>query len=476
MRGRRPRPDRSGRGRLARVLAAVRREIPVLVAIALPLAVAQLAQNAMGFVDTLMAGRLGPDALAGIALGSVSFFFVAIVLSSMLFAVGPLVAQATGARRPEDAVRALRQGLLWALLLTPPSMAALWAMPALLRVLGQDPIAVELAAGYLRAVAWSMGPFLVFTALRAYLEGQGHTRPLMFVAFVGVGLNVVANLAFVFGRWGFPALGIAGIGVATSLVYAAMAVLAFGYVGWRYRRPSALGGRWRWDTATALEILRLGWPISLTVGFETGLFAVSAMLMGRIGSAELAGHQIAIQTTSLTFMVPLALGVATAARVGHAVGRQDPLGARAAGVVGIGFAVSTMVASAALYWFAPRTVVGLYLDLGDPTNALVVANAVAYLGVAAAFQLFDGLQVSAIGALRGLKDTRAPMLITLVSYWLVGIGGGAALAFGAGLGGIGLWWGLVLGLGVAGAALLARFVALLRRWRPASAVLVDSPP
>jgi MATE family multidrug resistance protein len=461
---------------LARVLTAVRREIPVLFAVALPLAVAQLAQHAMGFVDTLMAGRLGPDALAGIALGSVAFFFVAIVLSSMLFAVGPLVAQATGARRPEEAVRALRQGLLWALLLTLPAMAALWAMPALLRVLGQDPVVVELASSYLRTVAWSMGPFLVFTALRAYLEGQGHTRPLMYVAFVGVGLNVVANQAFMFGRWGFPALGIAGTGVATSLVYAAMAALALAYVGWRYRWPSALGGRWRWDGATAREVLRLGWPISVTVGFETGLFAVSAVLMGRIGSAELAGHQIAIQTASLTFMIPLALGVATSARVGHAVGRGDPLGARAAGAVGIGLALLTMVASAALFLFAPRAIVGLYLDLGDPANAVVVGHAVAFLGVAAAFQLFDGLQVSAIGALRGLKDTRAPMLITLVSYWLVGIGGGVGLAFGLGLGGVGLWWGLVLGLGVAGAALLARFLALLRRWRPAPVALVDSRP
>ena len=455
------------------MFAAVRREIPVLVAVALPLAVAQLAQHAMGFVDTLMAGRLGPEALAGIALGSVAFFIVAVVLSSMLFAVGPLVAQATGAHRPEEAVRALRQGLLWALMLTPPGMAVLWAMPTLLGLLGQDPLVVALATDYLRTVLWSMGPLLVFTALRAYLEGQGHTRPLMYVAFVGVGLNVVANQALMFGRWGFPALGLAGTGVATSFVYTVMAALALAYVGRRYRAPSALGGRWRWDGATAREVLRLGWPISVTVGFESGLFAVSAMLMGRIGAAELAGHQIAIQTASLTFMVPLALGVATSARVGHAVGRGDPIGARAAGVVGIGLALATMVVTALLYRFAPQAVVAIYLDVEGPVNRVVVGHAVAFLGIAAVFQLFDGLQVSAIGALRGLKDTRAPMLITLVSYWMVGLGGGVAFAFGLGLGGVGLWWGLVLGLGVAAAALTARFVALLRRWRPAPVPLVD---
>jgi MATE family multidrug resistance protein len=458
------------------VLDAVRREIPILVAVALPLAVAQIAQHAMGFVDTLMAGRLGPDALAGIALGSVAFFVVAVVLSSTLFAVGPLVAQATGAHLPEEGVRALRQGLLWALVLTPPATGLLFAMPTLLRALGQDPAVVELASAYLRTVAFAMGPLLVFTALRAYLEGQGHTRPLMYVAIVGVGLNVVANQAFMFGRWGFPALGLAGTGVATSLVYAAMALLALAYVGWRYRVPSALGGRWRWDGPTAREIVRLGWPISVTVGFETGLFAVSALLMGRIGAAELAGHQIAIQSASMTFMLPLALGVATSARVGHAVGRRDPIGVRAAGAVGIGLALLLMIATAALFRFAPRAVVGLYLDVGDPANALVVGHAVVFLGVAAAFQLFDGLQVTAIGALRGLKDTRAPMWITMVSYWVVGLGSGVALAFGAGLGGVGLWWGLVLGLAVAGGLLFARFLVLVRRWRPAPAPLVDSVP
>lgn len=456
------------------MLDAVRREVPVLVAVALPLAVAQIAQHAMGFVDTLMAGRLGPEALAGIALGSTSFFFVAIVVSSMLFAVGPLVAQATGARRPEDAVRAFRQAVLWALVLTPPSMALLWALPTLLPALGQDPAVVATASGYLRAVAWAVGPMFLFTALRAFLEGQGHTRPLMLVAFAGVGLNVVANQAFMFGRWGFPALGVTGTGVATSLVYAAMAVLAFAYVGWRYRVPSALGGRWRWERATAREVLRLGWPISVTVAFETGLFTVSAFVMGRIGAAELAGHQIAIQSASLTFMIPLALGVATTARVGHAVGRRDPLGVRAAGTVGIALALATMVLTAALFRFAPHLVVGLYLDAGDPANAVVVGHAVVFLGVAAAFQLFDGLQVAAIGALRGLKDTRVPMLLTLVSYWVVGIGSGLALAFLAGLGGVGLWWGLVLGLGVAGAALVSRFVALVRRWRAAPDALLDS--
>jgi multidrug resistance protein, MATE family len=445
------------------------------VAIALPLALAQLAQNSMGLVDTLMAGRLGPQALAGIALGSVTFSLVTVVLSSMLFAVGPLVAQATGAKRPADAVSALRQGLLWSLALSVPAAAVLALVPAGLRFMGQDPGVVDQAEGYLRAVSFGVVPLMAFTALRAYLEGQGRTRPLMVVAFLGVGLNVVANQAFMFGRWGFPALGLAGTGVATSLVYTAMAIAGFLYVARRDAERRVFVGPWRWNAPLASDILRLGWPIAATVAFETGLFATSALLMGRFGAAELAAHQVAIQTASTAFMIPLALGVATTARVGHAVGRGDALGVRAASVAGMATSVAVMACTALLFWFAPRWVVGLYLDPADPANAAVVRLAVTYLGLAALFQLADGLQVAALGALRGMKDTRAPMLITLAAYWGVGMTSGVGLAFGLGLGGAGLWWGLVVGLSAAALALTARVVALLRRQRAALRPAVDSP-
>jgi len=437
---------------------------------------AQMAQNGMSFVDTLMAGQLGPGALAGIALGSISFFFVTIVLSAMLFAIGPIVAQATGANRPEEAVRALRQGLWTGLILTPPAVALLWGMPSFLTAIGQAPEVVESARGYLQAVSGSVLPLMLFTSLRAYLEGQGRTRPLMVVAFLGVGLNIIANQAFMFGRWGFPALGLTGTGVATSLVYVAMAIAGFAFVAWsdRARRPFA--APWRWDHPMARDILRLGAPISLTVGFETGLFAISALLMGYFGPDALAGHQIAIQTASFTFMIPLALAVATTARVGHAVGRGDPIGAQAAGTVGILASLLVMGFTATLFLFAPRLVVSLYLDPLEAANAAVVAHAVAFLGVAAAFQLFDGLQVSALGALRGMKDTRGPMLITLLSYWLVGLGSGVAFAFPFGFGGVGLWWGLVLGLAVAALALTFRFRQLLRRLHRRHPAAVDSAP
>ena len=444
------------------MLALWRREGPPLVRIALPLALAQMAQNGMGLVDTLMVGRLGPAELAGIALGSMLFFFVSIVSSSTIFAVGPLVAQATGARRPEEAAEHARHGLVLAIALAGPVMATLWWLGPLLERLGQDPATVVLTTGYLRAVTWAVPGFMLFVALRAFLEGQGHTRPIMLISFAGIGANVIANNALMFGRWGFPALGLTGTGYATSLVYSLMALLLGLYVARHAAAHPVL--RWaRVHIARVREIGRLGWPIAFTVGFETGLFAVTAVLMGLVGQTALAGHQIALQTVSFTFMIPLGLGVATTARVGHAVGRADPAGVRGAGAVGIALSLAVMCCTAALYWFAPELVVGLFIDMRDPRNAGVAAFAITFLRIGALFQLVDGLQVAAIGALRGLKDTRVPMLITLVSYWAVGLGSGAYLAFGLGLEGPGLWYGLVAGLAVAAVWLTRRFALLARR-------------
>jgi multidrug resistance protein, MATE family len=446
------------------VFEACRRELPVLVRIALPLALAQLAFNGLSLVDTLMVGRLGPDELAGIALGAVAYFFVTVVVGATIFAVGPLVAQAVGAGRPTEAAEIGRHGLALGAILTLPVMAVLWFAGPLMALLGQEPGTAALATAYLRAVVWSVPSALLFIPLRAYLEGRGETRPIMLVSFAGVAVNVLANNALMFGRWGFPALGLAGTGYATAIVYAGMVTSLAMYIRWR--DPAQPVVRWlRVRRAGIAEIARLGWPIAVTVGFETGLFALTAFLMGLVGRTELAGHQIAIQSASFTFMIPLALGVATSARVGQAVGRRDPVGVRAAGLVGVGLSLAVMSITALLFATVPVRIIGLYLDVHDPANRGVVAFAATFLRIAAMFQLVDGLQVAAIGALRGLKDTRVPMLITLVSYWLVGLGSGTLLAFGLGLAGAGLWYGLVAGLAVAAVWLARRFAVLTGRLR-----------
>jgi multidrug resistance protein, MATE family len=445
----------------APVLAPSRRELGALVTIAMPLVLAQMAQNGMSLVDTIMAGRLGPEALAGIALGGVLASATNLAVGSTLLSVAPLCAHAVGAGREAEAARTTRHGVILALALAVPVMACLYAIGPLLPRLGQDPTIAAAATGYLRAVLWGSPAYLVIVALRGHLEGRGHTRPIMIVAFAGVALNVLANNAFMFGRWGFPALGLTGAGVATSLVYVAIAV-ALAVIVVRSTTAYPVFTREPFRAVVVRDLLRLGVPIGLTVAFETGLFAVTAVLMGAFGAAALAGHQIAIQTASFTFMIPLGLGIATTARVGQAAGRGDLRGVRDAASTGMALASVVMLLTAIVYWTAPRAVASLYLDVADPANADVIAMAVSFLRIAALFQVVDGLQVTVIGALRGLKDTRVPMIITLVSYWVVGIGMGVTLAFGAGLAGRGLWFGLLAGLGVAAIALLGRYASLVR--------------
>ncbi len=452
-------------------MAAWRTELRDLSVLAGPLVLAQLAQNGMSVVDTLMVGRLGPRELAGIALGSSMFSFVLVVSMAVLFAVGPMVAQAHGGRRPDEAARATRQGVWLALALSVPGILLFVEAGPLLLLAGQDPATAAASAAYLRAMAWGFPFVLLLTALRGFLEGHGDTRPILAVAALGVVLNVVGNELLMFGRLGLPRLGLVGTGYATSVVYLTMASSIGLYIASRYRRYRIFRGLRHPDLSTFRELLRIGWPIGFTLGFEVGLFWLTALLMGRFGDAALAGHQIALQSASTTFMVPLGISIATGVRVGQAAGRNDPAGIRRAGLAGMGLSALFMGCAAVLFWTAPDAVIALYLPVHAPENARVVTFAARFLAIAGLFQVFDGTQVAASGALRGLKDTRAPMALTLVAYWLVGVPVGVWLAFGRGAGPSGLWFGLVAGLATAALLLVARFAWLLRRRYRGSALL-----
>lgn len=456
--------------------AHLRRELAELSLLAGPLVLAQLAQMSMGFVDTLMAGRLGPDALAGIALGSVVFGFVSIVSMGVLFSVAPSVSQAHGAGRPDAAARAARQGLWLAAGLSLPGIALFQVAGPLLALAGQEPATADLAGGYLRAASVGLFPSLALVALRGFLEGLGDARPIMLVLLAGVGLNVLANNAFMFGRWGFPALGLVGTGVATAIVYTAMAVAAAAYLARRYADYRVLRGLRRPDPVTLRELVRIGWPIGLTLGFEAGLFSLTALAMGLFGQQALAGHQIAIQAASITFMVPVGLSIATGVRVGQAAGRGDAVAVRRAGLTGIAAAATVMLGTASLFRFAPMLVVSAFLDPSDPRNAEVVGYATSFLAIAALFQVVDGVQVAASGALRGLRDTRVPMVISLLAYWALGMTTSLVLGFALGFAGRGLWTGLVVGLGAAAILLTWRFLRLSRRpvRSPATSVATDA--
>ena len=437
----------------------LRTEVRQTLALAAPLVLTQLAQISMGFVDTVMVGRLGAGDLAGVALGSSVFFTLLMVCMGVVLAVGPMVAQAHGAEDVEPMGRSVRQGLWLGLAMAIPAVALLWNIAPVLRLLGQEEATIARTQAYLRAIAWGFLPFLWFVVLRSFVEGVSRPRPVTLIAFVGVGLNVAANYVLMYGKLGFPALGLVGTGWASTLVYWTMFGLLLLYVQAKrdFRSYHLFARLGKPDWHYFRELFRIGWPIGASLGIESGLFMITVMMMGWISTTALAAHQVAIQCAAFTFMVPLGVGLATAVRVGQAAGRGDAAGVRRAGGVGIGLAALVMLGAAVAFWTVPRAIVSLYLDLGDPANDAVVATAVALLGVAAVFQVFDGVQVAASGALRGLKDTRVPMLIGLFSYWGVGLAGGYVLGFVLGLGPTGLWWGLVLGLGTAAALLGRRF-------------------
>lgn len=429
-----------------------------------PVVAAQVAQISMGFIDTVMVGRLGPEALAGVALGNSTFFFCFIVCLGVVQAVGPMVSQAYGAEENESIERSVRQGLWLGVVLTVPAVLLLWNVGPLLQALGQAEAAVEQAQGYLRAIVWGFLPGLWFMALRSFVEGLARPLPVTIITVCGAVLNVGANYVLMFGAWGLPAMGLVGTGWASTVVFwflfAALALFVTRIEPFaRYRLFAHLRTP---DLTYFRELVRIGWPMGISSGIEAGLFMITALMVGTLGETALAAHQVALQCAAFTFMVPLGVGIAGSVRVGQAAGRGDAAGVRRAGYAAVALASVFMLGAAVLFWTVPETIVALYLDTAAPENASVVDLAVVLLSIAAVFQVFDGVQVAASGALRGLKDTRVPMLIALSTYWGVGLTTGYWIGLRDGWGAPGLWWGLVVGLAAAAVLLLARF-----RWQTA---------
>ncbi|HEX8385857.1 MAG TPA: MATE family efflux transporter, partial [Rubricoccaceae bacterium] len=305
-------------------------------------------------------------------------------------------------------------------------------------------------------------------------EGSGSPRPVLAATGLGLVLNVALNAVLIYGLLGAPALGLVGAGWASSLATAVM-VVALGLYVWRGppARFRLFDGVARPDWTGLRGLFRLGWPIGISFGLESGLFTAATLLVGRMGETALAAHQIALNAASVSFMVPLGIGMAGGIRVGQAAGAGDPAAASRAGWAAIGLGASWMLVPALVFWLRPSLVVWVYA--GRDADPALVQSAVALLGIAAVFQLFDGTQTAAAGALRGLKDTRAPMFISAVAYWGVGLGLGAWFALGAGLGAPGMWWGLTLGLASAAALLTARFGRLRGRTVPGGGAPAFSP-
>ncbi len=436
-----------------------KQEFASLLVLAVPLVIAQLAQSSVGFVDTLMAGRLGGFEIAAVGLGNSTFFPLYLTGMGFMFAISPLVSNARGAGEIDPIGRSVRQGMWLAVFLSIPLMVLLWKVEALYDWTGQDPEVAAMSAQYLKAISFGLPAALLTVALRSFLEGVERPRVIMLILFLGLLVNIVADYALMFGRWGLPRLGVVGTGIASSIVFWVMFLAAFLYVKNSaytkdFRVFSKLG---KPDYTYFKKILQLGSPIAVFFLIEVALFAATAMMMGNLGPTELASHQIGIQIAAFTFMIPVGLSLATAVRVGFNNGQGDAEAARISGNTGMMAAAGVMVICAIVFWTIPRQIVGLFIDLSEPQNATIIATAMGILWVAGFFQVFDGIQVSAGAALRGLKDTKIPMLLAFLTYWGVGFSVGIYTCYGLEWGPEGLWWGLVAGLAAAALALGLRF-------------------
>jgi MATE family, multidrug efflux pump len=437
--------------------------------LAVPVVIIQVGMMAMGVVDTIMVGHISAQALAAVALGNLYFFALAVFGMGTLMVLDPVVAQAVGAQDRPAVARAVQRGCLMAILLALPTSILLTVAAPLFELAHQPAEVIPLAASYSVRTAPGALPFLLFIVFRQSLQAMGRTAPIV-GAIIGANLaNAVLNWAFIFGHLGFPAMGVAGSAWATSLSRGLL-LLGLWLGARRDLIPMLLPVRREtWQLEPLRRMLRLGAPIGAQHVLEFGAFALVALMMGWIGTREMAGHQIAINLAALTFMVPLGVGDAASILVGRAVGRGDVAGTRAAARAAFACGMAFMSLTGALFLAGPAALARLYSRDLD-----VIAVAAVLIRIAGVFQIFDGLQVVGAGILRGLGDTRAPMLICLLGYWLLGIPLSAYLAFVAGLGPAGLWWGLVLGLGVVAILLLARVRSRLARRQPR--VVIDTQP
>jgi MATE family multidrug resistance protein len=442
--------------------AAWRAELEATLALAWPLILTNLAQTGLTTADVILMGWLGPGALAAGALGTNLYMAFLIFGIGVATATAPLIAQELGRKRHSvrDLRRTVRQGLWTAVAISIPVWAVLWNAERILLVLRQDPALAAEAGAYMRTLQWAFLPFLGSVVLRSFLSALQRPGWILVVGLLALPVNVAVAWALMFGRLGLPALGLAGAGVATTAASLFMVCgLALVIVlDRRLRRYRLFGRFWRSDRRRFRTIWRLGLPIGGTLLFEVGLFNAAAFVIGLFGADALAAHAIALQIASLTFMVPLGVAQAATVRVGLAHGARDPERVRRAGWTAYGLGVGFMACIALAMVTAPHALVGVFLDPGDPANAGVVALAVTFLGFAALFQVVDGAQTVGAGMLRGLGDTRMPMLYAALGYWGVGATLGIWLAFAARLEGAGVWTGLATGLAVVAALMLWRWL------------------
>lgn len=430
----------------------------------IPLIGSQLAFIGLSVTDTIMLGWLGAAPLAAGVLATQLFFLTMIAGSGMANAVSPIVANALGAGDNQSVRRSVRMAMWGSIIYCLIASWHLWFSEPLFILLGQEPDLALAAQDYLRIALWSLPIALFHNAMRSYLTALEYAGILLWSTMFGLVLNVFVNYAFIFGNWGAPALGIRGAAVATLTTSIAMYVVMTIYAVTRkdLKEFEVLNRFFQPDWQALGEVFRLGWPISLTLLAEVSLFSISSVMMGWLGVIPLAAHGIALQVISVIFMIPLGLTFAATVRVGRAVGRKDATGLYRASVSVTGMAIIIAVLAAILLLAAPEPLIRLFLDQDNPDADAIIAIGVPLLAVAAVFQIVDTLQVIAVGLLRGLKDTKIPMYIAVVSYLLFGVSAAYILGFLMGWEGVGVWSGLAVGLFFAAVLLAARFIKLMK--------------
>lgn len=439
-----------------------RTEMRATVLLALPLIFGNLAQSAIYATDLIWLGRLGADSLAAAALGVNLYTACMIFGMGLMTAASPMIARERGRRfnSIRDVRRTVRQSCWAAVTIALPLWAVMWNGEAILLLMDQDPALAAMAGTMLRWLQWGLLPYLFFLALRNYVSALERPRWAVGVLVAGLPINALLAWILIFGHLGMPKMGLAGAGLASALTNSLLflGLTAVVVTDRQFRRYRLFGRFWVADWPRYRAVWALGLPIAVTLAFEVTVFNAAVFLMGLIDKPSLAAHAIAIQISAMAFMVPMGLAQAATVRVGFWQGRGDARAVARAGWLSLAIALGFSVLAAAVLIGAPRLLIGVFLDLDDPANALVARLAVSFLAVAALFQIVDGAQAVGAGVLRGLHDTRIPMLYAGVGYWVIGIGVGTVLAFPLGMRGIGIWLGLASGLAAVAVLMVLRWV------------------
>jgi multidrug resistance protein, MATE family len=444
--------------------ARVRLELRTLLGLALPLMIGQLAYTAMGFVDAVMAGSVGPRDLAAVALGNSIWVPLYLFMTGTLLATTPKVAQRFGAGQTTEIGALVRQALWLALAVGLIASTLLLNAEPVLHLMKVDPVLIEPCMKYLRGIACGLPATALFYVLRCFSDGLGRTRPSMMLGLCGLALNIPLNFIFIYGHFGVPAMGGVGCGWATALV---MWSILLGMIGWIGRasvyKAAHVFSHFEWPQRAVIKrLLDVGLPIGIAIFAESSIFAVIALLIGSLGADVVAGHQIALNFSSLVFVIPFSLGIAVTVRVGQALGRDAPRDARFTAGVGMAVALAYACISCSLMMLLRKQVAAIYT--ADP---LVIQMAASLIVFAAISQFSDAIQVTAAGALRGYQDTRVTMMLTLFAYWGIGLPVGYTLGltsiFGPASGPAGLWQGLIVGLTCAALMLTVRLTGSARK-------------